>query len=62
MKGVRGDVGDREAGMVLGEGSDEVCTETVVIFTLQVRTKVIPVNSDHHTCNIKHVLKVFTSI
>lgn len=45
MKGVRGDVGDREPGMVLGEGSDEVCTETVVIFTLQVRTKVIPVNS-----------------
>lgn len=46
MKGVRGDVCDREPGMVLGEGSDEVCTETVVIFTLQVRTKVIPVNSD----------------
>lgn len=47
MEGVRGDVGDREAGVVQGEGSDEVRTETVVILTLQVRTKVIPVNSDH---------------
>lgn len=56
MKGVRGDVGDREAGMVLGEGSDEVCTETVVIFTLQVRTKVIPVNSDNHMNVFIHVI------
>lgn len=47
MEGVRGDVGDREAGVVQGEGSDEVRTETVVILTLQVMTKVIPVNSDH---------------
>lgn len=47
MEGVRGDVGDREAGVVQGKGSDEVRTETVVILTLQVRTKVIPVNSDH---------------
>lgn len=57
MKGVRGDVGDREPGMVLGEGSDEVCTETVVIFTLQVRTKVIPVNIAISLDNLYNILK-----
>lgn len=34
VEGVGGDVGDREAGVVQGEGSDEVCTETMVILTL----------------------------
>lgn len=34
--------------MVLGEGSDEVCIEIVVIFIFQVRIKVIFVNSDYY--------------
>ena len=46
MEGVGGDVGDRETGVVLSEGSDEVCTHTMVILTLLIRTQLVPVKRD----------------